>query len=122
MERIQVIVAPKTHETQLLVMQGEHEVLRARLGPPAQVHRLAAPLLLEGLSLWYQRPLSVVLCADEQPSGCPITRSLSGAHGLGEVTLSYVVDVVGPGRRRGRRLGGPGDFRRLRAWCKGEAP
>jgi hypothetical protein len=122
MERIKVVVAPKSHETRLLVMQGEHEVLRARLGPPCQVHRMAAPLLLEGLSLWYQRPLSVVLCADEQASFCPITRSLSNGQGFGDSTLSYVVDVVEPGRRRGKRLGGLGDFRSLRGWCKGEAP
>lgn len=122
MERIKVVLAPKSHETQLLVMEGEHEVLRARLGPPCQVHRMAAPLLLEGLSLWYQRPLSVVLCADEKASCCPITRSLSNGHGFGDNTLSYVVDLVEPERRRGRRLAGLGDFRNLRAWCKGEAP
>jgi hypothetical protein len=120
MERIKVVLAPKVHETQLLVMQGEHEVLRARLGPPCQVHRMAAPLLLEGLSLWYQRPLSVVLCADEQASCCPVTRSLSNGLGFGDNTLSYVVEVMEPGRHRGRLLGGLGDFRRLRAWCKGE--
>ena len=89
-------------------------VLRARLGAPSLVHRLAAPLLLEGLSLWHQRPLSVVLSVPESGAESPLTLSLSDGFRFGDSTLCYAVDVFGPVRRPGRRLGGPGDFRALR--------
>ena len=92
MERLQVVIAPKQTHTDLLAMAGPTEVLRARLGSPALVHRMVAPLLLEGLSLWHQCPISVV------------------------------VELLGPGRHRAQRLGGPGDFRSLRRLCQGATP
>jgi len=64
---ITVAIGATCEVTRLVVMreaQGAREVLRARLGPPSQVHRLAAPLLLESLALWYQQPVRVVLCAE----------------------------------------------------------
>lgn len=120
MERIKVVLAPTQHFTQILAMQGPHEILRARLGPPSLVHRMAAPLLLEGLSLWYQSPLSVVLCVGSAADSSPLTRSLSDPGGLGAHTLCYAVDLSTPGRRRGRMLGGPGDFRALSSLCRSQ--
>lgn len=119
MDRLHVVIAPKPDCTEVLAMSGPDEVLRARLGAPSLVHRLAAPLLLEGLSLWHQRPLSVVLSVPESGAESPLTLSLSDGFRFGDSTLCYAVDVFGPIRRPGRRLGGPGDFRALRRLCPG---
>jgi hypothetical protein len=118
MDRLHVVIAPHPNWTDVLAMSGPDEVLRARLGAPSQVHRLAAPLLLEGLSLWYQRPLSVVLSVPESGASSPLTLSLSDGFRFGDSTMCYAVDVCGPGRRRSQRLGGPGDFRALRRLCQ----
>lgn len=122
MDRLQVVIAPQQDYTEVLAMSGPDEVLRARLGPPSQVHRLAAPLLLEGLSLWHQIPLSVVLSVPESGASSPLTLSLSDGFRFGDSTLCYAVDVFAPPRRRGRRLGGPGDFGALRRLCQGGMP
>ena len=122
MERLQVVIAPKQTHTDLLAMAGPTEVLRARLGSPALVHRMAAPLLLEGLSLWHQCPLSVVLSVPESGDSSPLIRSLSDGFRFGDSTLHYVVDVLGQGRHRSERLAGPGDFRSLRRLCQGATP
>lgn len=122
MERLKVVLAPRRESTQMMAMWGQDEVLRAVLGPPHQVHRLAAPQLLEGLSLWYQSPLSVVLSVGESGDSSALTRSLSDGLGLGESTLCYQVEVVGVGRRRGRSLGGLGDFTSLRRLCQRGEP
>lgn len=122
MERLQVVIAPKQTHTNLLAMAGPTEVLRARLGSPALVHRMAAPLLLEGLSLWHQCPLSVVLSVPDSGESSPLTQSLSSGLHFGDSTLHYVVELLGPGRHRAQRLGGPGDFRSLRRLCQGATP
>ncbi len=122
MDRLKVVLAPKVESTQVLAMWGQNEVLRAVLGSPHQVHRLAAPLLLEGLSLWYQSPLSVVLSVGEKGDSSALTRSLSDGFRIGDSTLCYQVDVVGALRRRGRTLGGLGDFTALRRLCQGGEP
>jgi hypothetical protein len=119
MDRLKVVVAPRRESTQILAMWGPDEVLRAVLGPPHQVHRLAAPQLLEGLSLWYQSPLCVVLSVDESGDSSALTQSLSDGRGIGQSTLCYQVAVVPDGgRRRGRALGGVGDFTSLRRLCQ----
>jgi hypothetical protein len=122
MDRLHVVIAPRKDFTDVLAMSGKDEVLRARLGAPCQVHRLAAPLLLEGLSLWHQRPLSVVLSVPESGASSPLTLSLSDGFRFGDSTLCYAVDVLGPRHRHGRRLGGPGDFRALRRLCQQGEP
>lgn len=114
MERITVTLAPEPSQTRLLVMSGPDELLRGLLGPPSEMHPAAATTLLEGLSLWYQRPLAVVLCVGER--SCGFELGLCDALGLGRRTLHYDVGVVAVDetRHRPRRLGGPGDFRALR--------
>jgi hypothetical protein len=100
----------------MLMMCGPDEVLRAILSPPASTHPRAAATLLEGLSLWYQRPLSVVLCVDSPSSSCGL--DLCDALGLGHRTLHYEVGLaIREQRRRAVRLGGPGDFRELRRYA-----
>jgi hypothetical protein len=77
-------------------------------------HPRAAATLLEGIALWHQRPLSVVLSADASDDGSAL--GLCDALGFGR-TLHYEVAVAmteGRGRRRRRDLRGLGDFRDLR--------
>lgn len=114
MDKLTVVIRPERWRTQLLATCGGEEVLKAVLAAPTDAHRRAAPTLLEGLALWYQRPLGVVLCLGEVREGAAL--ALCDDFGVGERTLHYHVDV----RRRQRpqvaapRLAGVGDFRALR--------
>ncbi len=77
------------------------------------MHPTAATTLLEGLSLWYQQPLAVVLCVGER--SCGLELGLCDALGLGRRSVYYEVGIaLDEARHRPRRLGGPGDFRALR--------
>ena len=87
-------------------------MMRAVFGPVASMHRRAAATLLEGLSLWHQQPLSVVLYADAPDAGCAM--GLFDALGFGARTLHYEVGIALRDGRRPRRLGGVADFRDLR--------
>ncbi len=75
---------------------------------PALQAVVGGPTLLEGLSLWLQRPLSVVLCADAEETSSAL--GLCDGFGIGRETLHYEVEVVDPRRRRH----GLGSFRDLR--------
>jgi hypothetical protein len=107
-------IVPRSSETRILMTEGPHDVLMARLAPvTAAHHRWAAPMLLQALSTWQGRPLRVVLSADAEDYLYSL--GLSDGLGLGEHALHYVVDVVDPrAARRGRRLRGMGDFRDAR--------
>jgi hypothetical protein len=105
-----LLIKPSPTTTRLLATFGEHEILRTVLPPPPQAHPRAAETLLEGLSLWLQRPLSVVLCADAQ--GTSSALGLCDGFGFGRSTMYYQVEVVDPTRRR-RGLGSFRDLRQL---------
>jgi hypothetical protein len=116
MDRITVTMQPLPHETRLLAMAGRDEVMRAILGPTTASHPRAVATLLEGLSLWHQQALSVVVCADVEASSSA-TRMID-ALGFGARTVHYDVEVALLARpRRGRRLGGFGNFGSLRQLC-----
>jgi hypothetical protein len=116
MERIRVTMQPLARETRLLVMAGKDEVMRAILGPTTASHPRAAATFLEGLSLWHQQPLSVVLCADVEVRSSA-TRMLDQL-GFGTRTLHYDVEVAFLAHpRRGRRIQGVGNFGDLRQLC-----
>lgn len=116
MERITVTMQPLPRETRLLVMAGRDEVLRAILGPATASHPRAAATLLDGLSLWHQQALSVVLCADG-PDSSSATRMFDDL-GFGVKTVHYDVEVAFPAHpRRGRRIHGFGNFGDLRQLC-----
>ena len=116
MERLIVTMEPSAHETRLLMMQGRNEVMRAILGPTTASHPRAAATLLEGLSLWHQQALSVVLCADVEACSSA-TRMIDGL-GFGAKSVHYDVEVALLARRgRGRRLQGFGNFGDLRQLC-----
>ncbi len=107
MLRPRLICKPSRETTRLYLTYGDSELLRAVLPPPGAQHPQAAPILLEGLSLWLQRPLSVVLCADAEERSCAL--GLCDGFGFGHERLHYEVEVYDP--RRPRR--GLGSFRDL---------
>ena len=116
MERITVTMQPLPRETRLLVMAGRHEVMRAILGPTTASHPRAAATLLEGLALWHQQALSVVLCADVEE--CSSATRMIDDLGFGTKTVHYHVDLAFCAhRRRGRRIHGLGNFGDLRQLC-----
>ena len=113
-DTITVTIAPEPDRVRILATTPTHDVLKAVLGPARAAHPRAAATLLEGLSLWHQRPLSVVLSADVLDDGSAL--GLCDALGFGRA-LHYDVAVAVTehrGRRRRRELRGLGDFRDLR--------
>lgn len=116
MDRITVTIAPERDRTRVLATRGPDEVMRAVLGPAAETHPRAAATLLEGLSLWHQQPLSVVLCVSERCSGSEL--DLFDALGFGRRSVHYEVGIA-VDLARPRRLGGVGDFRALRRFAVG---
>ena len=116
MERITVTMQPLPRETRILVMAGRDEMMRAILGPATASHSRAAATLLEGLALWHQQALSVVLCADDEASSSA-TRMFDDL-GIGERTVHYDVEIAFRGPPgRGRRIHGFGKFGDLRQLC-----
>jgi hypothetical protein len=97
-------------------MAGRDEVMRAILGPTTQSHPRAAATLLEGLALWHQQALSVVLCVDASASSS--ASRMYDDLGFGVKTVHYDVEVAFPAHpRRGRRIQGFGNFGDLRQLC-----
>lgn len=115
METIQVVLSPSARWTRVLVRQGPDELLRAILPAPSRVrHERAVMTFLEGLSLWLDATLPVVLSVDaRQASFC---LGLTDELGLGARSVYYRVEVSERGRRqrRGTRIRGVGDFGDLR--------
>jgi hypothetical protein len=107
-----LLLAPSA--TKILVTRDGTEISRAVLGPRLQMHRQAAVRLLEGLALWFQRTVRVVLCVDDRCAGSD--RSLMDAFGVGMTRLHDEVDIVVlcSERRRAMWRGGHGDFGDLR--------
>jgi len=115
-DTITVTIAPEPDRVRVLATTPSHDLLQAILGPIRTAHPRAVATLLEGLALWYQRPLSVVLAADDVGDGTAL--GLCDALGDGR-TLHYEVglafpDRVARGRRRRRELRGLGSFRDMR--------
>lgn len=110
MIRPRLLIKPVPTATRLYLTSGHEELLRAVLPPAPSAHPRAAPTLLEGLALWCQRPLSVVLSADAQGASCAL--GLCDGFGFGQTTAHYEVEVVDPARRP-RGLGSFRDLRQL---------
>jgi hypothetical protein len=115
-DTITVTIAPEPDRVRVLATTPTHDLLQAILGPIQSAHPRAAATLLEGLALWHQRPLSVVLSADDADDGSAL--GLCDVLGYGR-TLHYEVglafpDRVARGRRRRRDLRGLGSFRDMR--------
>ena len=115
MDSYKVVLSPTTKWTRILVSHGPDELLRAILPPPSQVrHERAARTLLEGLSLWFDTTLPVVLSVDAREAGFCL--GLTDEMGVGVQSVFYRVEVVERARRRrrGTRIRGVGDFADLR--------
>lgn len=113
-ETITVTIAPEPDRVRILATTATHDVLKAVLGPSRRSHPRAAATLLEGLALWHQQPLSVVLSADVSDDGTAL--GLCDALGFGR-SLHYEVALAYADHWRGRRRHdrrGLGDFRDLR--------
>lgn len=113
-DELRLTIVPCPSETRILMTAGPDDLLMARLAPvTSSHHRWAAPMLLQALSTWQDRPVRVVLSADAED--CLYSLGLSDGMGLGDHSLHYVVDILDPrAERRGRRLRGLGDFREAR--------
>jgi hypothetical protein len=115
MDSYKVILSPTTQWTRILVSHGPDEVLRAILPSPSRVrHERAASTLLEGLSLWLDTRLPVVLSVGAREAGFCL--GLTDEMGIGVRSVFYGVEVAERGRRRrrGTRIRGIGDFGDLR--------
>ena len=111
MERIRATITEREGQTRVLVQYGQSDLMIARLGPLCNAHRYALRSLIEGISLWFQERVHVVLCVDEELS---FDHELIDELGRGVETLHFIVEVVPvqsrPTRHRGERLRGLGDF------------
>jgi hypothetical protein len=110
-----VIIVPSSSRTRVLVTAGSDELLRAVLPAPFQRHHERAVMtLLEGLAMWFNAKLRVVLSVDSKAAGCCL--GLTDELGMGVRSLFFDVEVRERRmrRRRGQRIRGIGDFTDLR--------
>jgi hypothetical protein len=114
MEPYVVALKFSTESARVLVRRGPDEVLRAILPPlvPPLRHPRAVASFLEGLAMWTEARLRVVLPAGESDSSYWL--DLTDERGVGASRLFYEVESVAPRVRRPARLGGVGDFRDVR--------
>lgn len=116
MDSMTVVLSPEPMRTRMLAIGQGRDVLKAVLPPLSCAHPKAVVTVLEGLSLWTQQRLCVVLAVDEEaPSFCGSTE-LCDALGYGTRSLHFEVGVaLRHGRRARRCIPGVGDFGDLRA-------
>ena len=110
-----VVMIPSATRTRVLLSHGPDELLRTLLPSPSQVrHERAAITFLEGLSLWLDAKLHVVLSVDAREAGFCL--GLTDEMGVGIRSVYFDVEVLDRGvrRRRGQRVRGIGDFADLR--------
>ena len=113
--RYQVVIAPSATRTRVLVTEGSDELLRAVLPSPSQLrHERATITFLEGLALWLDAKLHVVLSVDAREAGFCL--GLTDELGVGLRSLFFDVEVRDrrARRRRGQRIRGVADFTDLR--------
>jgi hypothetical protein len=111
----QVVIAPSAMRTRVLVTEGSDELLRAVLPSSSQLHcERAANTFLEGLAMWLNAKLHVVLSVDAKEVGFCL--GLTDELGVGVRSLFFDVEVRDRRARRrpGRRIRGVGDFTDLR--------
>ena len=111
MDQIRATITERDGLTRILVQHGQSDLMIARLGPLCSAHRHSLRSLIEGIALWFQERVHVVLCVDEELS---FDHELIDELGRGVETLHFSVAVVPvqsrPTRHRGERLRGLGDF------------
>ena len=110
-----VVMTPSATRTRVLLSHGPDELLRAILPPPSQLrHERGAITFLQGLSLWLDAKLHVVLSVDAKEAGCCL--GLTDELGVGVHSLFFDVEVHDRSgrRRRAQRLRGVAEFGDLR--------
>ena len=110
-----VVISPSTTRTRVLVTDGVDELLRAVLPSPSQLqYERATITFLEGLALWLNAKLHVVLSVDAKEAGCCL--GLTDELGVGVHSLFFDVEVHDRSgrRRRAQRLRGVAEFGDLR--------
>jgi len=110
-----VVLSPSGTRTRVLVTDGPDELLRAILPSPSQMHyERAAIKILEGLALWLNTKLHVVLSVDEKDAAWCL--GLTDELGVGSHSVYFDVEVRDRRvrRRRGQRIRSIGDFKDLR--------
>jgi hypothetical protein len=106
-------------QTRVLITQGSRDIGKAILPPTSNAHRRATATLLEGLSLYMNERLCVVLSVDEW-SASSDSLGILDALGHGQHSVFYEVAVAArlssaQRRKASRVLRLPGsDFRDLR--------
>jgi hypothetical protein len=114
MSQYTVMLSSSATRTRVLLLDGRDELMRAVL-PPGRLlrQRRAASALLEGLSLWLDTRLCVVLSADEAEASYFL--DLVDELGIPARSVFFEVKMVERrARRPPRRLRGVSDFADLR--------
>src|SRR5262245_28345438 len=88
-----VRLSAETTRTRVLITQGQTDIAKAILPPSSSAHPRAMATLLEGLSLFLNERLCVVLCVDEHSASCGSLGLLDGL-GFGERSVFYEVGVA----------------------------
>lgn len=106
-------------QTRVLITQGSRDIGKAILPPSGSAHPRATATLLEGLSLYMNQRLCVVLSVDEWSTSSE-SLGILDAFGHGERSVFYEVAVAARLSRASRRKSSRvmrlpgGDFRDLR--------
>jgi hypothetical protein len=110
MEPYTLLLVPSSSHTRLMLLKGVSEQLRAVLPPLTQVRQpRAVTTLLEGLALWADTRVRVVLCANA--TACTYWLGLTDAKGRGARGVFYEVQVVAPqDKRQSAQVHAFGDF------------
>jgi hypothetical protein len=110
-----VVMIPSAMRTRVLLSHGPDELLRAVLPPPSQVrHERSTITFLEGLAMWLDAKLHVVLSVDAKEAGFCLGLTNEMGVGIGSVYFDVEVHDRRARRRRGQRIRGIGDFADLR--------
>jgi hypothetical protein len=113
MESIWMGIAPGSETTRVIAMSGPSEtILKAQLATDPK-HPRALATLLEAVALWQGQPVRAALCADGRALLCDSNLCREAFLGDGGALYSVVWVPAIAHRRRGRPLGGLGNFRDL---------
>jgi len=115
MDSPSLLLWPSARQTRPWLTHGPQEKPRAVLPPLTHLrHGRAVTTVLEGLALWMDSPLRVVLCANA--TAVSYWLGLTDARGVGMRGLYYDVRVVAPrDKRLAAEVHGLGDFEDLHA-------